>query len=98
MEDKVGSLDISQVHYTPIRPREGLIGFAQFVLNDAFHIGGIGVLTRIGREGIRLVYPVKKLADGTSMALFYPLSKEVGEEIECRVFHAIQKIGFGGMQ
>lgn len=87
---------ISQIHFQPVRPREGLLGFASFVIDDLYAIGGVGVHARMNRSGIRLVYPVKKLIDGTSIALFYPLSKDVGDKIEDAVLQDLQRKGFGG--
>lgn len=84
---------ISQIHFTNVRPREGLIGFVQFVLDEVYAVGGVGVHTRLGSEGVRLLYPTKKLSDGTNIPLFYPLTKEIGESIEKSVYITLKSKG-----
>lgn len=88
----MGFPKISDIHFQPIRPREGLIGFVQFKLNDAFSVAGIGVHTRLDQEGIRLLYPTKRLHDGTVFNLFYPITKSVGESIENVVWDKLKAI------
>lgn len=88
---------ISQIHFTAVRPREGLLGFVQFVLDDAYALGGIGVHTRLNGGGIRLLYPDKRLNDGAIVQLFHPLNSTIGNVIEKSILLELQKKGIGGM-
>jgi len=83
---------ITEVHFTPVRPRSGLVGFVNFVINDAFAVSGIGVHTRPNGEGIRLLYPTKTLYDGTDVNLFHPISRHIGKAIEEAVYPVVKKM------
>ncbi len=48
---------VSEVEFIPIKPREGLIGFASCIVDGKFYIGGIGVHTALNGERIRLAWP-----------------------------------------
>lgn len=73
-------MKITEIQITPIRPRDGLVGFASFVLNDCLYCGSIGIYTR--PEGsYRLTYPTRKTSGG-SFNIFYPINKQVATEIE----------------
>ena len=71
---------LSEVQITPIKARDGLVGFASFVYNDSFYFGSIGIYTR-PQGGYRLTYPTRKGANG-NFNIFHPINREVAEEIE----------------
>lgn len=73
---------ISQIEIFPIRPKNGLIGFASFTIDGAFAVAGVGIHTRPNGEGIRLVYPVKTLSNGAEITLFHPICRGVGEAVD----------------
>lgn len=89
-EALVASLKISEIHFSPIRPRGGLIGFVSFVINDSFSVDGIGIHTRLDKNGIRLLYPTKHINDGSILNLFHPINKSIGEAIEKSVWEKIK--------
>lgn len=81
---------INEISITPIRPTNGLVGFASFVLDDSFYIGSIGIYTRpLG--GYRLIYPTKKIGD-RNIPITYPISRTVGMEIEEAVIREFEKV------
>lgn len=84
---------ISQIHFTQVCPREGLIGFVNFVIDDLYAVGGVGVHTRLNKDGIRLLYPNKQLPNGNNVNLFYPLIKDVGNAIEEIIFDKLKHLG-----
>ena len=67
---------ISEIQVVPIKPVDGLVGFAGFVLNGCIHLGSIGIYTR-PQGGYRLNYPTRG-----SFNIFYPINREFAEEIE----------------
>ena len=71
---------LSEVQITPIKARDGLVGFASFVYNDSFYFGSIGIYTR-PQGGYRLTYPTRKSANG-NFNIFHPINREVTDEIE----------------
>lgn len=74
---------ISEVVFYPIRPTpSGLIGFGACVFDNSLSLNGIAIYTRLNGKGIRCLFPAKTLPNGKEISLFYPISKEVGEEIQ----------------
>ncbi|MBU0501635.1 MAG: septation protein SpoVG family protein [bacterium] len=72
---------ISEIQIIPVRPQNGLIAFASFVLNQSFFVGNIAVYTKPDGLGCRLVYPEKILPNGKKLAIAYPITKMVGQAI-----------------
>lgn len=71
---------ITEIQLTPIKPINGLVGFASFVLYGAVYCSSVGVFTR-PEGGYRLSYPTKQVM-GRDMDIFHPISKQLGSEIE----------------
>src|SRR3989338_6204713 len=71
---------LSEVQITPIKARDGLVGFASFVYNNSFYFGSIGIYTR-PQGGYRLTYPTRKSTNG-NFNIFHPINRKVAEEIE----------------
>jgi len=38
---------ISEINITPIKPVDGLVAFASFVLEDSLYCGAVGIVTRL---------------------------------------------------
>lgn len=75
-------IDVSEIQLIPVRSNNGLTFFASFVLNQSFHVGNVAVFTRRNGDGFRLVYPTKRLKNGSELPIFYPINDEVGKQIE----------------
>jgi len=74
-------LTISEVEIYPLKPKGGLIGFASFLIEDSFYVGGVGIHTKPSGE-IRLVYPTKTLPNGKELPLCHPINQAVGASVE----------------
>lgn len=83
-------MKISEINFTPISPRDGLVGFASCVIDEAFRVGSIAVHVRPNGK-YRLVYPVKKVGD-TELGLFYPINKKAGFAIETAILKKCKEI------
>ena len=81
---------ISEVQITPIKPVNGLVAFASFVLDNKFYLGSIGIVTR-PHGGYRLVYPSKKVGI-RNINTYYPINKEVSEMIEIEVIKRLEDV------
>lgn len=78
----ISDIEISEIQIIPVKPREGLIGFASCVINNAIYIGNIAVYTSPSTQsGFRLVYPVKILPNGKEIHCVHPINREAGEFI-----------------
>ena len=85
---------ITEIQVMPVRPQNGLIGFASFVLDGKYYVGSVAVYTRLNGAGYRLVYPAKKVGE-RQINTFYPISQEVGAEIEIAVGRKVDDIVYG---
>src|SRR5438552_2325163 len=81
---------ISEIQIIPIKPQEGLVAFASFVLDNNLYLGSIGILTR-PEGGYRLVYPTKKLGI-KSLNIFHPINKQFAESIEKEVIAKFEDV------
>lgn len=81
---------ISEVQIVPIKPRDGLVGFASFVFYKSIFLGGIGIYTR-PEGGYRLCYPIRKLTN-KGVNIFYPINKEVGKDIENAIVNKFEEV------
>ena len=81
---------LSEIQIIPIKPQNGLVAFASFVLNESLYLGSIGIMTR-PQGGYRLVYPTKKVAE-RSLNIFYPISREFALAIENEVVRQFEDV------
>ena len=81
MDDEV---KLSEIQFTPVKPQDGLVGFASFVLDNKYYVGSVAIYTRLNGIGYRLVYPAKKVGD-RNINTFHPIDPLVGKEIEDKV-------------
>ena len=84
-------MNIKKVEIVPIKPHEGLIGFASIVIGDCLYLSSIGVHTRLDGKGFRITYPTKKVGN-INVAIFHPLEKELSREIEQAIFEKAAQI------
>lgn len=82
---------ISEIQIIPVKPNEGLIAFASFVLDAKYYIGSVAIYTRLNGSGYRLVYPAKKVGM-KSVNTFHPINKEVGKIIDEAVINKIKEL------
>lgn len=71
---------ITEVQICPIKPRDGLVGLASFVYDEAFFLGSIGVHTR-PNGGYRISYPTRKSGD-SSFNTYHPIDGKLARQIE----------------
>lgn len=67
---------VRDIQIVPVKPEQGLIGFASFVVDDRWYIGSVAIYTRLDGQGIRLVYPKKNLID-----CVHPVNRSIGEAV-----------------
>jgi len=84
-------MKLSQIKITKVKGSKGLVGFASLVVDDKFYISGIAIYERLNNNSYRLVYPTRK-GSVSDYRLFYPITKQVGDEIEQAVFSEFKKV------
>ena len=72
-------MKIKRIEIVPIRPFEGLIAFANVVLEEGLYLGSIGVHRKLD-GGFRITFPSKKVGK-TNFCIYHPINLEVGERI-----------------
>ena len=73
-------IKLTEIEIIPIKPINGLLGFASFVIDSKFYVGNIGIHST-ANGNIRLLYPDKRLPNGKIISSFHPITKHAGIEI-----------------
>lgn len=81
---------ITEIQIIPIKPKNGLIAFASFVLDGNLYLGSIGIMTR-QNGGYRLTYPTK-IVGSKEMNIYYPINKLFAEVIEKEVIKRLEEV------
>lgn len=75
-------MQITKVTVKKVVPQEGLVGFAQIIIDDCLCLQNIAIFSRLNRpDEYRLVFPEKKNKE-KNIALFYPLTQDCYFELE----------------
>jgi len=90
-------IKISEVVFYPIRPTgKGLIGFASCVFDNKLSLNSIAVYTKPDGNGIRCLFPSRRLPNGKEVNIFYPINREtyeaVTEMIEKKIDDVVEKV------
>jgi stage V sporulation protein G len=88
----MNKLEISEIQILPVKPQNGLIAFCSFVLNNQFYIGDVAIYGRPSGNGLRLVYPNRRLANGKAVSCIHPISKDVGDHITEEVLRKYREL------
>ena len=84
-------MKVSKVEILPIRPREGLIGFATVELDGQILLNSIAIHSKRDGSGYRLTYPTRSNGD-SAITVFHPTSPQLSWEIERMVFARVREI------
>ncbi|MCK5384587.1 MAG: SpoVG family protein [Alphaproteobacteria bacterium] len=84
-------MKISEVNIVLIKPRDGLIGFASLVINDALYLGSIGIHQKLNGNGYRLTYPTKRTGMHNA-DIFHPINRDAGKAIEDAVLNKLNDV------
>ena len=84
-------MKISKIEIIPIRPKEGLIGFATIEIENQLLLRSIGIHMRKDGSGYRLTYPTRSTG-AKEDPLFHPISPSLSKEIERCVFNKAKEI------
>lgn len=75
---------VTEIQIKPVKPNNGLIGFASCVVNQELYISSIGIFTKLNEQGYRITYPTKKVGND-NLQIFHPITQELGKEIESAI-------------
>jgi len=74
-------MNITKVTIRKVVPKEGLVGFVSFVLDDCLYLGNIAIFSRLNQTTYRLVFPEKKVKDKV-ISLFHPVNSDFYFKLE----------------
>ena len=81
---------LSEIQIIPIKPQNGLVAFASFVLDGSLYLGSIGIVTR-PNGGYRLTYPTKSV--GTrELNIYHPINRQFAEAIKKEVIKRLEEV------
>ena len=84
---------VTEINFYPIKPTDkGLIGFASCLFNNLLSLNSIGVYTRLGGDGFRLVFPSRLLPNGKEISTFYPINKETADALTIPISKYIEEL------
>ncbi len=81
---------ITEIQIIPIKPKDGLVAFASFVLDSSLYLGSVGIATRL-QGGYRLIYPTKR-SGSKDMNVFHPINKAFAEVVEHEVVKRFEEV------
>lgn len=89
----MSELVVSEIQIIPVKPKDGLIAFASFVVNNQFYIGNVAIYTSpSSQDGYRLVYPIKVLPNGKEIHAVHPINRDTGEQVKKAIITKYQEI------
>jgi stage V sporulation protein G len=84
-------MKITEIQILPIKANNGLVAFANCVLDGNIYLGSIGVHKKLDGSGYRITYPTKKVAD-KDFHIFHPINKQASKEIEEAIISKTKEI------
>jgi len=81
---------ITEIQIIPIKPKDGIVAFASFVLNRGLYLGSVAIMTK-PTGGYRLVYPTKKLG-AKGINIFHPINRDFAQTVEQAVLAKFEDV------
>jgi|688.fasta_scaffold151695_1 stage V sporulation protein G len=80
----MNQITISEIQIIPVKPKNGLVAFVSFIINESFFVSSVAVYTKLNNpDQYRLVYPSKQIGNKDT-SLLYPIKKEAGAILKNR--------------
>lgn len=83
-------MKVTEINIVPVKPRDGLIGFASIVIDNNLHLNSIAIYTKLDGT-YRLLYPTKTLG-GRAINIFHPINRATSQEIERAIFEKCNEV------
>lgn len=88
----MSDLIIGEISIEPVSNKEGLVGFANFVINSDFKICNVAIHTCPSHStGIRLVFPQKEY-NGIRLNTIYPITQAAYEDCVVAIANAYRDL------
>jgi DNA-binding cell septation regulator SpoVG len=86
-------MKIKRIEIVPIRPFEGLIAFANVVLEEGLYLGSIGVHRKLD-GGFRITFPTRKVGEA-NLCIYHPMTPEISKEFETAICSKAEEVFAG---
>ena len=83
-------MKISEINLVPVKPKNGLVGFASFVLGNCLYVSSVAIYTR-PNGGYRCIYPTKQIGS-KNINIFHPINRVFATAIEEKVTKEFEKL------
>lgn len=83
-------MTITEVNIVPVKPQNGLVGFASLVVDGNIYLNSIAIYVKLDGS-YRLLYPTKSSGE-RSINLFHPINRPTSEAIERAVFEKCNEL------
>ena len=83
-------MTITEVNVVPVKPQNGLVGFASLVVDGNIYLNSIAIYVKLDGS-YRLLYPTKNSGE-RSINLFHPINRPTNEAIERAVFEKCNEL------
>ena len=83
--------EVTEIEITPIKPKDGLVGFASVLINNELYLGSIGVHSRLDGSGYRITYPTKKVGD-RNLNIYHPIDRDLSSAIETAICNKFKEV------
>ena len=83
-------MTITEVNIVPVKPQNGLVGFASLVVDGNIYLNSIAIYVKLDGS-YRLLYPTKNSGE-RSINLFHPINRPTSEAIERAVFEKCNEL------
>lgn len=81
---------VTEVNIVPVKPKDGLIGFASIVTDDSLFLNSIAIYTKLDGS-YRLLYPTK-ITGERAINIFHPINRTASQIIEKAIFEKCKKV------
>lgn len=82
---------ITEIQIIPIKPKDGLIGFASVVVDSKLYLSSIGIHKKLDGSGFRITYPTKKVGE-INIDIFHPITRDFSLIIEQAIVRKANEI------
>jgi len=83
-------MTITEVNVVPVKPQNGLVGFASLVVDGSIYLNSIAIYVKLDGS-YRLLYPTKNSSE-RSINLFHPINRQTSEAIERAIFEKCNEL------
>jgi DNA-binding cell septation regulator SpoVG len=88
----INPLDVSTIHIRLANGKDGLIGWASCIVNDAIYLNNIAIRRVLDGRTI-LTYPSKKTKNDLKYYFFNPINREAKAALENAILAKFQEMG-----